>query len=181
MKLHRGALTAGVAGLVLAGAAFAPSGAEEVTPAPAAIAVELLTPRSSFTDDVRLKVRLKLDGRRADVVNLKDPSSTVVARITVQPGARFPWHTHRGPVLVNVAEGSLTYVNADDCVERHYDTGTAFVDLGRGNVHTAFNPSDEVTVLYATFLEAPASGPLTITEGATEPADCDVRVGTHAH
>jgi quercetin dioxygenase-like cupin family protein len=179
MKLHRGALIAGAVGLVLASGTFAPSGAEEATPPP--IAAELLTPRSSFTDDVRLQVQLKLDGRSADVVNVKDPSKTVVARITVQPGAQFPWHTHRGPVLVNVAAGSLTYVNADDCVERDYASGSAFVDPGRGNVHTAFNASNEVTVLYATFLEAPASGSPTITAGVTEPADCDVQVGTHAH
>ncbi len=59
--------------------------------------------------------------------------------------------------------------------------GTAFVDPGRGNVHTASNPSDEVTVLLATFFEVPAEGPLTITEGVVPPDDCNVEVGSHAH
>jgi hypothetical protein len=34
------------------------------------------------------------------------------------------------------------YAGADDCVEREYPAGTAFVDLGHGDVHTAFNPTD---------------------------------------
>jgi quercetin dioxygenase-like cupin family protein len=159
--------TLSVFGLIAA--AVLPSGAQ-VPPTP--IAVELLTPRSTFTDDVALKFRYKLDGTSAsEVINSTDPSRTVVARITVQPGARFPWHTHPGPVIVNVAQGELVYVQAHDCVERSYPSGTAFVDPGRGHVHTAFNPTDQVTVLVATFFEVPESGPITITEGVT-PGDC---------
>jgi hypothetical protein len=80
--------------------------------------VEPLTPRSEFTDDVDLKIRYKLDGRRRRVSLTKDASRTVVARITVQPGAQFPWHTHPGPVFVNITQGELVYVRAGDCVER---------------------------------------------------------------
>ncbi len=155
--------------LGLIAASVLPSGAQ-IPPAP--IAVELLTPRSNFTDDVGLKFHYKLDGTsRSHVINSKDPSRTVVARITVQPGAQFPWHSHPGPVIVNVAQGELVYVQAHDCVERSYPSGTAFVDPGRGHVHTAFNPTDEETVLVATFFEASASDPITITEGVT-PGDC---------
>jgi hypothetical protein len=125
-----------------------PSAAQEPPPP---IAVELLTPRSTFTDDVDLRVRYKLEGTQR-------PSRNVL-------------HTHPGPVIVNVAEGELVYVQAGDCVERSYPMGTAFVDPGRGNVHTAFNPTDGETVLIATFFEVPETGPLTITEGVV-PGDC---------
>jgi hypothetical protein len=156
-----------------------PSGAQTDPPP---IAVELLTPRSEFTDDVGLKVRYKLEGTtRRRAVNLRDASRTVVARITVQPGARFPWHTHPGPVLVNVSQGELVYVLADDCVERPYPTGTAFVDPGKKTVHTAFNPTNGVTVVYATFYDVPETGPLTITEGVEAPDDCSMKVGSHSH
>jgi hypothetical protein len=74
-------------------------------------------------------------------------------------------------VIVNVVEGELVYVRADDCVERSYSGGAAFVDPGRGNVHTAFNATDGETVLVATFTEVTADGPLTITDGVTAPAD----------
>ena len=144
---------------------------------PPPILIELLTPRSLFTDDVRGQFRIKLEGEhRTTVVNmLHDASRTVVARITVQPGAQFPWHTHSGPVIVNIAQGELVYVEAGDCIERPYPASTAFADPGHGHVHTAFNRIGGVTVvLYATFFEVPAQGPLTITEGVETPADCQV-------
>ena len=144
------------------------------------ITVDILTPRSVFTDVVDIQVRNKLDGAATSVANMADPSRTVVARITVQGKGQFPWHTHPGPVIVNIAEGELVYVQANDCVERSYPVGTAFVDPGRGNVHTAYNPLDTPLVLVATFFEVPpAPAPLTITEGVI-PGDCDVQVGSHA-
>ena len=75
-------------------------------------------------------------------------------------------------MIVNVVEGELVFVGSDDCVEREYPAGTAFIDAGHGHVHTAFNPTDEETVLVATFFEAPAQGPLLIP--APAPADCDI-------
>ena len=138
------------------------------------IAVELLTPRSVITDDVSGQIKIKHHGSGTEVINMKDLSRTVVAKITVQPGAQFPWHTHSGPVIVNVAEGELVFVGADDCEEVSYAAGEAFVDAGHGHVHTAFNRLTAPTILYATFLQVPASGPLTITEGITAPADCQI-------
>jgi quercetin dioxygenase-like cupin family protein len=174
---------------------------------PQPIASEPLTGRAVFTDDVDLKIKVKLDGnksrghhprhdgkkswgdhRRHDgkktwghhrrhgqrvVVNVKDPSRTFVARFTVQPGAQFPWHTHPGPVIVNVTEGELVYVGADDCVERSYPAGTAFVDPGHGHVHTAYNPTDAPTVFVATFFEAPPT-PEPVLIPADAPDDCEV-------
>jgi quercetin dioxygenase-like cupin family protein len=162
------AVTTSIA-LLLIGVNVLPSAAQEPPPP---IGTELLTDRAVFTDNVDLKVKTKLDGKATRVVNVKDPSRTVTARFTVQPGAQFPWHTHAGPVVVNVVEGELVYVGADDCVERAYSAGTAFVDLGRGHVHTAFNPTDDVTVFVATFFEAPAAGPLLIP--AEAPAGCTI-------
>src|ERR687898_2948775 len=133
------AATAVALGLVAV--SFTPSRAQ-VPPPP--ILVEPLTPRSAFTDDVRGQFRIKLEGHGTNVVHMHDPSNTLVAKITVQPGAQFPWHTHPGAVIVNVAQGELVYVQASDCVERSYPAGTAFVDPGHGNVHTAFNPTDGV-------------------------------------
>src|SRR5215204_2751676 len=170
-KMKRGSLlAAALVAVVVIGANVLPSAAQQPPPPP--IATEVLTPRSVFTDNVDLKLKNKLDGRATEVVNVKDPSRTVVARITLQPGAQFPWHTHPGPVIVNVAEGELVYVGAEDCVEREYPAGTAFIDAGHGHVHTAFNPTDDVTVLVATFFEAPAQGPLLIP--APAPAGCDI-------
>jgi len=127
------------------------------------IAIEPLTPRSVFTDDVDLKLKVKEGHQHRTVVsNDKDPSRTFTARITLQPGAKFPWHSHPGPVIVNVAAGELTYQGTESCTELVYPAGTAFVDAGFGHVHTAWNSSDAATVLVATFFSAPAEGDLLI-------------------
>jgi quercetin dioxygenase-like cupin family protein len=174
-RLKYGALLCGLAVFGVAGCSRA---AAATTP----IVVETLSPRAAFTDDVQMQLRIKLDGQQTQVINLSDPSRVVTARITMQPGAIFPWHTHAGPVIVTVTQGELTYVRGDDCVPRMYPAGTVFVDPGQGTVHTAFNSAgpDVVTVLHATFFDAPdAPGPLTIP--ADPPADCDIAAGAHTH
>ena len=153
------AVTAAVAGVIASGAYVLPAAAQAPPPP---IAAEPLTPRSVFVDDVSLRFKIKLDGRATHVVNVKDPSWTVVVRFTVQPGAQFPWHSHAGPVVVNMVSGALTYVGAEDCIQRTYAAGQAFVDPGQGHVHTAFNPTNAPTVFVATFFDAPADGPLLI-------------------
>jgi quercetin dioxygenase-like cupin family protein len=143
--------------------------AAQVPPPP--IGVEFLTGRAVFPDEVRMRIKLLDDNfDRIGVVRTTDPSLTVVARYTIQPGAQFPWHSHAGPVIVNVVEGSLVYVDAENCGEREYTTNTAFVDLGHGHVHSAYNPSEtDETVLVATFFEAPpAPAPLLIPADAPE-------------
>lgn len=149
------------------------------------IFVEPLTGRHEFTDDVATQIRLKPQGRSQTVINSGDASKMAVVRITVQPGARFPWHTHPGPVLVAVTEGELVYVYADDCINRSYPAETAFVDPGN-SVHYAFNRTDGETVVIATFLDLPATGPLTIPVDVAESAGLDAKCGlaataSHSH
>jgi quercetin dioxygenase-like cupin family protein len=127
---------------------------------PLPIATEFLTPRSVFPDDVRMMIKIKRDGG-TEVVKVADPSRTVTAQFTIQPGVQFPWHSHAGPVVVNVVEGTLVFIETD-CSEQAYPTGTAFVDPGHGHVHSAVNPTGGETVIVATFFEAPAEGPLLI-------------------
>ena len=136
---------------------------------PPPILGEPLSGRAAFVDDVDLKFKISHDGSETTVVHATDPSQTVVVRYTVQPGAQFPWHTHAGPVVVNVVSGALTYIDAESCGEHTYTAGQAFVDAGHGHVHSATNPTDAPTILIATFFEAPASGPLLI---VTDPVDC---------
>jgi quercetin dioxygenase-like cupin family protein len=162
MNRKRGAVAGVVLIAVLVLALNVLPSSAQTPPTPPPIAAEFLTGRATFTDDVRLKVKIKLDGRKTQVVNARNASRTVVARYTVQPGAQFPWHSHRGPVVVDVVSGELTYLAAEDCRERKYPAGTAFVDPGQGHVHTAFNATNEVTVFVATFFSAPAEVPLLI-------------------
>lgn len=136
-------------------------GAASAQSAPQPIVVEPVTPRATFIDNVHLQVRVKAPGDNTQVRNVADPSRVVTAKVTVQPGARFPWHVHPGPVLVTVTDGDLVYVDGDDCSERLYPSGTAFFDVGN-NVHSAFNPGTTALVFYATWFDVSADEPLTI-------------------
>ncbi len=127
-----------------------------------------------------MQVRLKPEGRSREVINIHDASKIAVLRFTIQPGVRFPWHSHPGLVMVAVTQGELVFAYADDCVRRRYPAGTAFVDPGFGNVHFAFNPTGGETVIVATFLGVPATGPLTIPVGAAEAAALDAKCGVAA-
>jgi predicted metal-dependent enzyme (double-stranded beta helix superfamily) len=145
----------------------------EPTPiAPTPIVVEPITQRAAFTEQTAMQFRLKIDGQSTDVIKTSDPSNIVTTKITVQPGAQFPWHTHHGPVLVTVLEGEMTYVLSSDCVGHRHPAGTAFVDQGH-DVHTAYSSSKTVTVLLATFLEVP-SGTAPLSIPADTPANCKI-------
>jgi quercetin dioxygenase-like cupin family protein len=163
-----------ITGIGSAATATVPPSTEPPTPPIAAeelTSVEGTSLRGGFTDGVAASIEITREGMDPITVDIADASNVAVTRMTFQPGAQAPWHTHAGPVIVSVVEGELVYVMADGCSEHSYPAGSAFVDPGRGNVHSAYNPTDGPTVLVNTFLEAPADGPLLITEGVTAPAD----------
>jgi quercetin dioxygenase-like cupin family protein len=178
-RLGAVAIVVSIAGAATGAIAFA----GEATPPPTGpetppIAVEEWTRvdedtlvRGNFIDSTGASLRFTHAGRAEVVVELADLSHVAVARFTIRPGAQFPWHSHPGPVLVTVTQGELVYVMSDDCSEHSYAAGTAFLDPGRGNVHSAYNPTDGETVIVATFLEMTAEGPLSLTDGITGPAD----------
>jgi anti-sigma factor ChrR (cupin superfamily) len=85
------------------------SGARVAVQDPAPIAVEVLSRHAAFPDDVSVQVQRKLPGQGADVLNLKDAGHVLTARLVIQPGAAFPWHTHPGPVIITVTQGDLVY------------------------------------------------------------------------
>ena len=60
---------------------------------------------------------------------------------TWQPGGRTGWHTHPGPSLVTVIEGTLTVYEAADptCTPTTYTAGDTFTDIGCGEIHNVVN------------------------------------------
>ena len=126
--------------------------------------------RGRFTDTIAATIDITHEGMAPVTVDIDDPSHVAVTRMTFQPGAQAPWHTHNGPVIVSVVQGELLYVMSD-CSKHSYPAGSAFVDPGHGTVHSGYNPTDGLTVVVNTFLEAPADGPLSITEGVSGPTD----------
>jgi len=137
--------------LVFAGSTFG-------TPGGNVISAPILV-RGDFVDRVDVKVKFERDGSMV-VSNAPDAGEVVVQEITMGPGGTTGWHSHPGPVVVVVKQGTLTYVraNGDECTSTPYSAGTAFVDPGQGHAHTAFNYGTENMVLIATYFDVPVGG-----------------------
>jgi quercetin dioxygenase-like cupin family protein len=140
----------GVAVIITGGIALATS-ASGVTPGP-------LT-RATFADDVAIKFKFEIPGGTKEVANLRDPSQVVTQEITFDPNGHTGWHSHPGPVIVQVRSGTLTYYAGDDrtCTGHEYSAGDAFMDPGRGHVHIARNESaTEPLTIVAVYFDVPA-------------------------
>jgi hypothetical protein len=151
LRLFATFTSAAVIVLVFAGTALG-------TPGGNVISAPILV-RGDFVDRVDVKVKFERDGNII-VSNAPDAGEVVVQQVTIGPGGTTGWHSHPGPVVVVVKEGTLTYVRADGgvCSSTPYPAGTAFVDPGQGHAHTAFNFGTGNLVLYATYFDVPVGG-----------------------
>lgn len=87
----------------------------------------------------------------------KNSADFVMVSYQLAPGGTLGWHTHPGPALITVTQGTLTIVEGD-CSVHVYPAGTAFVDVGMGEVHDAFNYGSDPVHGYATYLNVPTGG-----------------------
>lgn len=69
---------------------------------------------------------------------VRGDSDLYVTQNTIQPGGQSGWHTHPGPSLVTVTEGTVT-VHEGNCTSATYSVGQTFTDLGCGDVHNVVN------------------------------------------
>lgn len=65
-------------------------------------------------------------------------SDLYVVENTFAPGAHTGWHTHPGPSLITVKEGTITAYDAD-CNAVEYSAPAGFIDPGREHVHLLKN------------------------------------------
>ena len=77
----------------------------------------------------------------------------VTQELVFAPGGHTGWHSHPGPVLVTVKEGSLRLIYADEtsCQGTVYEAGDSFVDRGDERVHIARASPFDGMVLWATY------------------------------
>ena len=85
---------------------------------------------------------------------VRGDSDLYVTQHTFQPGGQTGWHSHPGPSLITVIEGTLT-VYHPGCTVETFTAGQSFTDLGCGDIHNAVN------------------------EGATEAKDVAVQIVPH--
>ena len=156
MRAHRFRLAATVVSAAVMVLVF--TGTTVGTPGGSVISAPILA-RGDFVDQVGIKVKFERDGRTV-VSRAPDAGEVVVQEVTIGPGGTTGWHSHPGPVVVVVKQGTLTYVRADggECTSTPYPAGTAFVDPGQGHAHTAFNLGSDNLVLIATYFDVPVGG-----------------------
>jgi quercetin dioxygenase-like cupin family protein len=65
-------------------------------------------------------------------------SDLYITQLTFQPGGQTGWHTHPGPSLVTVTEGTVTAYE-HDCTFATYSAGQSFTDIACGDVHNVRN------------------------------------------
>jgi quercetin dioxygenase-like cupin family protein len=159
MKRARMLVIAGLATVCGAGAAFAHH-VSEVDPA--TVPIGTLAAHNAV-DGIRISsIARAVDDGKADVF-------ITHARFT--PGQDTGWHTHPGPVFVQVVKGSLTYQDArhGDCPEVTYRAGQGFFDRGHGHVHRAVAGASGAE-FYPVFVLPPGSAAHIIP--ATAPEEC---------
>jgi quercetin dioxygenase-like cupin family protein len=93
-------------------------------------------------------------------IDRQRPSNVVTVRIDFRPGDTTGWHSHPGPVLVQVVSGAVTLRHAAHgrCLSDVVRAGHGFFETP-GAVHVAENRRPAPAVLYATFVLPRNAGP----------------------
>ncbi|MEJ1934120.1 cupin domain-containing protein [Nostoc sp. NIES-2111] len=97
----------------------------------------------------------------------KAPLDIIVRTHDYAPGRSTGWHSHPGPILIQVIEGQVTFYERDDpsCTPKVVSKGQGYVDTGKGHIgrNETGAPAKDVSVILAPVglafrseLEAPA-------------------------
>lgn len=101
--------------------------------------------------DRPLAVNWKFDPGTRIKLQTKGEIKVAFQRITIGPGGTLGWHSHPGPTVVSVFQGSLSFNHAEDCTEEiEYATGTSFSNMP-DEVHLARNEGAGDVVLIAVY------------------------------
>lgn len=99
--------------------------------------------RASFSDpdDQNFKVK-RMTGDWHIEIKSKPAFDLAVQSITFQPGGQSGWHTHPGPVFIQVVSGTMTFYKSDDptCTPIVRTAGQGYLDVGE-HPHIARNES----------------------------------------
>jgi quercetin dioxygenase-like cupin family protein len=69
---------------------------------------------------------------------VRGDSDVYLSKLTFQPGGQSGWHSHPGPSLITVVQGTLTVYHGD-CTFETYSAGESFTDQGCGDIHNVRN------------------------------------------
>ena len=111
--------------------------------------------RATFGDPSGVPMKIKrITGDWEVEVKAKSALDIAVQRIVFQPGSQSGWHTHPGPVFIQVMSGTTTFYESDDptCTPIVRTAGQSYLDLGE-HAHIARNetqePAENLVVYFA--------------------------------
>jgi len=127
--------------------------------------------RATFSDpnDQNFNVK-RITGDWQMQIKSKPAFDIAVQSIVFQPNGQSGWHTHPGPVFIEVVSGTMTFYQSDDptCTPIVRTVGQGYLDLGE-HAHIARNESGAVAQTIVTYF-APPGAALKI--DADNPGNC---------
>ena len=115
--------------------------------------------RANFGDPLEETFKVKrITGDWHGEVKAKPSLDLAVQRIVFQPGGQSGWHTHPGPVFIQVVVGTMTFYESDDpnCAPIVRSAGQGYLDLGE-HAHIARNESGAVAENLVTYVVPPGA------------------------
>ena len=87
-----------------------------------------------------LDVKAEKVGQWDLLLKTKDDTDVGADRLTVQPQGYSGWHSHPGPVLVTVTQGTVEWYDEALCTAHTYTVGQSYIEPA-GRAHNVRNPA----------------------------------------
>jgi quercetin dioxygenase-like cupin family protein len=113
--------------------------------------------RATFSQDGNFKVK-RISGDWHVEVKAHPELDLAVQQIVFQPGGQSGWHSHPGPVFIQVVSGTMTFYESDDptCTPTVRTAGQGFLDVGE-HAHIARNETGTTATNVVTYLAPPGA------------------------
>jgi hypothetical protein len=128
--------------------------------------------RATYTDpdDQTFKVMRKTGDWSVDIKS-KPGMDVAVQTIDFPAGAQSGWHSHPGPVFIQVTKGTLTFYMSDDpsCTGMTRTAGQGYLDVG-DHAHIARNETGDLAQTVVVYFAPPGVASFKIDE--PQPDNC---------
>lgn len=127
--------------------------------------------RANFNDPAHGMLRVaRVTGNWRMELNATPNFDLAVQNIAFQPGGQSGWHSHPGPVFIQVVSGTMTFYHSADpnCTPVVRTAGQGYLDYG-DHAHIARNESNSIAHNVVTYF-APAGAALRIDQ--PKPGNC---------
>lgn len=113
--------------------------------------------RATFELGENLKVK-RMTGDWHVEVKAHPALDVAVQQIVFQPGGHSGWHSHPGPVFIQVVSGTMTFYESDDptCTPIVRTSGQGYLDVGE-HAHIARNETSATATNIVTYLAPPGA------------------------